>query len=60
MGPGLPLPILRLSTFTTGMTSAAVPVRKHFFGDIDVVLRQWHFTHFVAALQRPAPSRRYV
>ena len=28
-GPGLPLPIVRLSTLTTGMTSAAVPVRKH-------------------------------
>ena len=28
-GPGLPVPIARLSTFTTGITSAAVPVRKH-------------------------------
>jgi hypothetical protein len=28
MGPGLPEPIVRLSTFTTGMTSAAVPVRN--------------------------------
>jgi hypothetical protein len=29
IGPGLPSPIVRLSTFTTGTTSAAVPVRKH-------------------------------
>ena len=28
-GPGVPAPIVRLSTFTTGTTSAAVPVRKH-------------------------------
>jgi len=28
-GPGVPLPIVRLSTLTTGITSAAVPVRKH-------------------------------
>ena len=29
IGPGTPPPIARLSTFTTGITSAAVPVRKH-------------------------------
>jgi len=29
IGPGLPVPISRPSSFTTGMTSAPVPVRKH-------------------------------
>ena len=29
IAPGLPVPIARLSTLTTGITSAAVPVRKH-------------------------------
>ena len=29
IGPGLPVPISRPSHFTTGITSAAVPVRKH-------------------------------
>ena len=29
IGPGLPSPIMRLSTLTTGITSAALPVRKH-------------------------------
>ena len=29
IGPGLPVPMMRLSTLTTGITSAAVPVRKH-------------------------------
>ena len=28
-GPGCPVPIFRRSSETTGMTSAAVPVRKH-------------------------------
>ena len=28
-GPGLPVPMMRRSSATTGMTSAAVPVRKH-------------------------------
>jgi len=29
IGPGFPVPMGRLSTFTTGTISAAVPVRKH-------------------------------
>ncbi len=29
IGAGVPPPIVRVSTFTTGITSAAVPVRKH-------------------------------
>src|SRR3954451_3034359 len=29
IGPGFPVPIGRPSAFTTGITSAAVPVRKH-------------------------------
>ena len=39
IGPTVPSPMVRLSTSRTGVISAAVPVKKHLVGEVELVAR---------------------